>query len=74
MVGTMVYMGLILVTARRQHEFGGNEFPDKLFWYVESMAPWGNQGVQDLLTRFCCAVPAFPAREWIMDHASSRTR
>ena len=29
MVGTMVCMGLNLVRARRQHAFGGNDFPDK---------------------------------------------
>ena len=68
----MVYMGLILVRARRQHACGGNEFPDK--FHVEPMAPLENQGAQDLLRRFCCAVPMFPASEWIMDHVSSRRR
>ena len=59
----MFYMGLILVRARRQHAFGGNEFPDE--FYV--------QGVQDLLRRFYCAVPLFSASEWIMDHMSFKT-
>ena len=61
----MFYMGLVLMRApRRQHAFGGNEVPDKILF----------QGAQDLLRRFCCAVPLFPAREWIMGHVSSRTR
>ena len=66
----MVYIGLMLVRSRRQHAFGGNEFPDKS--YLEPMDPLENHGLQDLLRRFCCAVPMFPASEWIMGHVSSR--
>ena len=72
MVGAMVYVRLILVRARRQHAFGGNEFPDKC--YLEPRAPLEHQGVQDLLRRFCCAVPMFPASERIMEQVSSRRR
>ena len=61
-----------MVRARRQHAFGGNEFPDKFDF--ELMAPLEYQGAQDLLRRFCCAVPTFPASEWIMDHVRSRKR
>ena len=63
LVGTMFYMGLILVSARRQHAFGGNGFPDKFYF----------QGVQDLLRRFSGAVPMFSASEGIMDHISFHT-
>ena len=72
MVGSMVYMGLMLVRARRQHAFGGHAFPDQ--FYLEHMAPLENQGVHDLLRRFCCAVPMLPASEWIMGHARSKKR
>ena len=68
----MVYMGFTWVRARRPRAFGGNDFPGK--FRLEPMARLENQGVQDLLRRFCCAVPMFPASEWNMDHVSSRKR
>ena len=71
--GAMFDFGLILVKARRQHAVGGNEYLNTAICFIWSQwLPWEARVCRTLGSYVVQCM--FPAREWIMDQVSLRTR